>query len=165
MANEFTALDSIPAPGTTVFGYRRGDAVGADVVESWGLVVGQHVCEGDLSDDAPGAVPMQRPGPEANRADWEAWAVANGMDADVAAEAPMEDLQAEGTPEADSADRPADSAKKAEWVDFAVSRGLDRETAEGKTKAELQDWVAAGGWSDSATAGDSVALAATEAQG
>jgi hypothetical protein len=157
MPNEYTALDSIQAPGTMVFGYRRGDEVKADVVDSWGLEVGVHVKEGDL-DAGETPAPMVRPGPEANRADWEAWAVANGMSAEDADTATMEDLQAIDVNS--DPDRPADSARKAEWVDHAVSRGLDRDTAEGMTKAELQEWTP-----DEVPVGDTIAQQATEAQG
>lgn len=170
MANEYTALDSIQAPGTTVFGYRRGDAVGADVVENWGLVVGEpgnaeaQVCEGDLPDDAAVEPVAARPGPEATHADWQAWAVANGMSEADAENATIEDLQAvEQQPAAadtavTDAERPADSAKKAEWVAYAEKRGADPAWAEADstTKADLQAWQP--------EQGDYVAEAATEAQ-
>jgi hypothetical protein len=152
--NEFTALKGIRAPETPVFGYQRGDAVSADVVANWGLEVGVQVCEGDLDASAAAASAPVRPGPEGTRADLEAWA----------AEASQDDLESiAAEPATADSDRPADSARKPEWVDFAVARGLDRAVAEGKTKAELQDWVSANGWSESAAASDSVALAATEA--
>lgn len=157
MANEYTALQTIHAPGSFAAGYQRGDAVTADVVGNWDLVVGEHVCEGDLVENE-GPAPMVRPGPEANRATWEAWAVANGMSEDEAAEAQMEDLEAAGPQDPNAPadpDRPADSARKADWVDYAVGRGLDQDTAEGMTKAELQEWQP--------EVGDPVALAATEA--
>lgn len=157
--NEFTALEGIRSPGTPVFGYQRGDAVGADVVENWGLEVGTQVCEGDLTTDAPEVRAMARPGPEANRAAWEAWAVANGQDAQWAAEASQSDLEgvaAEDQP-VDSG-RPADSAKKADWAEYAISLGADRQWANdpSTTKANLQAY-------ESAEAGDTIAVAATEA--
>lgn len=156
--NDFTALKGIRAPGTAVFGYQRGDAVGADVVENWELAVGEQVCEGDLDGDAPEAPAPARPGPEANRASWEAWAIANGKDDQWAAEASQEDLEAVAAeePAADS-DRPADSAKKADWVAYAEKRGADPAWAEDATttKADLQGWEP--------PVGDTVAVAATEA--
>jgi hypothetical protein len=161
MTNEYTALEDIQAPGTAVFGYRRGDAVTADVVSNWGLVVGADVCAGDLPAEDAGEAPMLRPGPEANRATWEQWAVANGMDPDEAADAQMEDLEGAGPQEeAQPAEpgRPADSAKKAEWVAYVQARATDNGTrdwaaADSTTKADLQGWKP----------GDTVALAATEA--
>lgn len=102
--NEFTALHGILAPDTAVFGYQRGDEVPAAVVESWALKVGDDVCEGDLDADAPAGSAVPRPGPEGSRADWESWAVANGMPAGDAAEASQEDLEAVG---------PAPAVKKA----------------------------------------------------
>jgi hypothetical protein len=162
--NEFTALKGIRAPETPVFGYQRGDAVSADVVANWGLEVGVQVCEGDLDASAAAASAPVRPGPEGTRADLEAWAIASGKGEQWAAEASQDDLESiAAEPATADSDRPADSARKPEWVDFAVARGLDRAVAEGKTKAELQDWVSANGWSESAAASDSVALAATEA--
>jgi hypothetical protein len=162
--NEFTALDSIQAPNTTVFGYRRGDPVGADVVENWGLEVGVHVCEGDLVEGDPSGPAMVRPGPEANRATWEQWAIANGMDPEQAAAAPMEDLEAAGPQEPAAAadpDRPADSARKAEWVTYVQGKAGDDEAtqawaaADSTTKADLQAWQPG--------SGDPIAEAATEA--
>jgi hypothetical protein len=153
--NEFTALHNIYAPGTLALGYTRGSAVAADVVESWGLVVGDggDVCEGDLDPDAPADVLVPRPDAGANRAAWESYAIANGWKAEDAAVASQEDLEGAGRV-AEESDRPADSAKKDAWIDYAVSRGLDRAEADGMTKADLQAWEP--------QAGDPVALAATE---
>lgn len=156
MANEFTALQGIQAPGTAVFGYQRGDAVLADVVENWGLTVGLDVCEGDLAEDVP-AVAAQRPGPEATYADWQAYAIANGMNEAEAEDAPLEDLQAV-EPVGGEPVRPDESAKKAEWVDYAKRKGADPEWAESSstTKADLMAW-------EPPAVGDPVAVAATEA--
>lgn len=156
MANEFTALKDIQAPGTTVFGYRRGDPVRADVVENWGLTLDDDVCEGNLPNDAPVTPAAVRPDEGANRATWEAWAVANGMSAEDAADAPMDDLQAAGPQE--PGERPADSAKKADWAAYVVAQGADEDwaNATGRTKADLQAWTP--------TPGDPVAAAAGEAQ-
>jgi hypothetical protein len=99
MSNEYTALQSIPAPGTSVFGYRRGDEVSGYVVKSWGLVVGDHVVEGDLDESAGPAQTMPRPTAADTRATWESWAIAQGMTPEQAAEASQEDLE--------SADKPA----------------------------------------------------------
>lgn len=163
--NEFTALTGLKPPDSMVFGYQRGDAVSADVVENWGLEVGTDVCEGDLSDEETAAPVTQRPGPEATHADWQAWAVANGMSEQDADGATIEELQAvEAEPPAadepvSDPDRPADSAKKADWVAYVESRGADPAwaTADSTTKADLQAWRP--------EAGDPVALAATEANG
>lgn len=150
---QYTARGGIQAPGTAVFGYQRGDDVRASVVEAWGLVVGDHVVEGPLTDDDR---PASAPPSEADtRVTWEAWAVANGMSAEDAESASMEDLRAVGAEPAD--DRPADSAKKSEWVDYAIKRGAEESWArdDSTTKANLQAWTPA--------PGDTVAVAATEA--
>lgn len=120
MSNDFTALKSIPAPGTAVFGYRRGDGVAADVVQAWALVVGDDVCEGDLTEDT--AVPvLARPGPEANRAAWESWAIANGMTPEEAAEAGQDDLEAAGAKDSAPARKPATKPAKKAGDAVAVS--------------------------------------------
>jgi hypothetical protein len=160
MPNEYTALEGLQAPGTMVFGYQRGDAVPADVVERWGLEVGTQVVEGDLTDDTPASAAAVRPGPEGTRSDWEAWAVANGMPADEAAERSLEDLESyesDAEPAAVAGtDRPADSARKSEWVAYAKRLGADPEWADSPDtlKADLQAFEPA--------AGDSVAVEASE---
>jgi hypothetical protein len=153
--NEFTALETIYAPDTAVAGYQRGHEVPAAVVDAWQLTVGTQVCEGDLDPDAPAGPAMTRPGPEANRATWETWAVVNGMSAEDAATAGQDDLEAV-EPEA-ATDRPADSAKKADWAAYVVSQGADEDwaNASGRTKADLQSWEP--------EVGDPVAVSASEA--
>lgn len=113
MPNEYTALHGIMAPGTSVYGYHRGAPVSAQVVESWGLTVGEandpeaDVVAGDLPQDAPAARAVARPDDGANRAAWEAYAMASGMSpADVAA-AGMEDLMAAGEQKAPARARKA----------------------------------------------------------
>lgn len=165
MANEYTALGSLREPGVEsyAFGYRRGDAVTAAVVENWGLVVGEDVVEGGLdeSDTPQRAVP--RPGDGANRAEWEAYAIATGMSPEDAADASQDDLEAAGSAPAD--DRPTDGAKKAEWVAYVSNhpQATDDDKAwastDSTTKADLQAWQPASG----AKVGDPVAVAATEA--
>lgn len=160
--NEFTALEGIQAPGTAVYGYQRGDAVTADVVERWGLVVGTHVCEGDLDADAPLVPTASRPGPEANRAAWESWAVANGWDPEDAAVASQDDLEAVEPEQAPAgAGRPADSARKSDWAAYVVSLGADPDwaNATGRTKADLQAYEP----EPPAEAGDTIAVAASDA--
>ena len=141
--NDYTALEPIAAPGTLVFGYQRGDAVSADVVTSWGLDVGAQVCEGDLpADDEPPAPVVPEPDAAAPRADWEAWAIANGMDPDEAAQISMDELQAYRPGGPPNPARPADSAPKAAWIAFVEALGADPTWAEdsGTTKADLQAW-------------------------
>lgn len=152
---EYTALSSLSAPGTLVYGYHRGDPVSEEVVAAWGLVVGADVVEGELPEDG-GNGPGVRPGPEDTRATWEQYAVAAGMTADEAASASQEELEAIGTPAADP-ERPADSAKKADWVAYVKGRGADEAWADSAdtTKADLIGWEP--------TVGDPVAVAATEA--
>lgn len=140
--NDYTALEGIMAPNTAVFGYQRGDAVGADVVENWGLEVGVQVCEGDLTEEvAASQTGGQRPGPEATYGDWQAWAIANGMPTPDAGVATIEQLQNYDSPDADSS-RPADSANKAAWVAYVEGLGASSAWAEASTttKADLQAW-------------------------
>jgi hypothetical protein len=165
MANEYTALRSILAPGTSVYGYHRGQPIMASVVDAWSLTVGTandpdaDVVEGDLPADEPAVAPTPRRPTEAdNRATWESWAVANGMDAQQAAETSQEDLEAVGVSEqGEQPVRPADTAKKAEWQAYAARMGADETWAyaDTTTKADLQAYAP--------QPGDTVAVAATEA--
>jgi hypothetical protein len=169
MANEYTALRGILAPGTSVYGYHRGHPVTASVVDSWSLTVGTandpdaDVVEGNLPADEVVVAPVPRRPTEAdNRAAWESWAIANGMDAQQAAEASQEDLEAvggtePGTEQGDRPARPADTAKKAEWQAYAARMGADETWAyaDTTTKADLQAYAP--------QPGDTVAVAATEA--
>lgn len=168
---EYVALTTIYAPGTSVAGYQRGHAVPADVVENWDLAVGTDVAEGAELPENEGGTPMQRPGPEATRATWERWAVANGMsehDATIAAQDALEKIEAkkmaEPEPAASQAEplevpaRPADSAPKADWIAYVVASGGDERWAgdSATTKANLQAWEP--------LSGDPVAESASEAQ-
>lgn len=165
---DYTALRGIQAPGTSVYGYQRGDRVHESVVANWGLSVGSgvdhDVIEGTElpADDA--AVVLPEPGPESTRAEWEAYAVAGGMKEQDAAEASIEDLQdAPGPVKEDdpaTSTRPADSAKKADWQAYAKSIGADETWAyaDSTTKADLQAYEAP-------APGDTIAVSATEANG
>lgn len=165
MANDYTALRGILSPGTSVYGYHRGQPVTAEVVDTWSLTVGTandpeaDVVEGDLPADEVDVAPVaHRPTEADNRAAWESWAVANGMDAQQAAEASQEDLEAVGGSEqGDQPERPADSAKKAEWQAYAWALGADETWAyaDTTTKADLQAYEP--------QPGDTVATSATEA--
>lgn len=156
----FTALHTLNAPGTLVAGYRRGEPVDPSVVEAWGLTVGEDVTDGPL-EESERVVAVPRPGPEANRAAWESYAVANGMSEEDAGNASQEDLEGvEPEPEVVQAGRPADNARKAEWVSYVSDhpQATDEDKAwagdDTTTKADLQGWK---------PVGDPVALAATEA--
>jgi hypothetical protein len=165
MANEYTALRGILSPGTSVYGYHRGQPVMASVVDAWSLAVGTandpdaDVVEGDLPADEVNIAPAaHRPTAADNRAAWESWAVANGMDPQHAAEASQEDLEAVGSSEqGDQPERPVDSAKKAEWQAYAARLGADETWAyaDTTTKADLQSYAP--------RPGDTVATSATEA--
>lgn len=102
MPNEFTALRGIQAPGTSVYGYHRGAPVTAQVVQAWELSVGEandpeaDVVAGDLPSGPLPPLAVVRPDPGANRAAWESYALANGMDAADVAAASMADLAAAG---------------------------------------------------------------------
>lgn len=164
---DYVALTTIYAPGTSVAGYQRGHAVPADVVENWDLAVGTDVAEGAALPENEDGTPMQRPGPEATRATWERWAVANGMsehDAATAAQGALEKVESKkpAGPEATTSPdevpgRPADSAPKADWIGYVVGAGGDKRWANDSatTKANLQAWEP--------TVGDTVAASATEA--
>lgn len=157
MPNDYTALEGILAPNTSVFGYRRGDAVSAQVVADWALEIDAQVCAGDLDPDAPVDPTVPRPDEGGTRAEWEAWALAEGMPADDVAAASMDDLQGYRSEQAADSGRPADSAKKADWAAYAVSLGADPQWANdpNTTKANLQAYEP--------EVGDPVALSATEA--
>lgn len=155
MPEKYTALASLGAPGTIVFGYRRGDEIPESVVEAWGLVEGEDYTTGELDDTQVPTVP--RPGPENTRVDWERWAVSRGMDPEDAAAMPQDELEALDDQPAEP-ERPAVSATKAVWVEHVVSAGADRDWAESVTKADLQKWQPG----DVAASGDPVAESATE---
>lgn len=155
---EYVALRGLQAPGTSVFGYQRGDLVGESVVEAWGLVLGDDVAEGtEVPEPAP-AIPATRPGAADTRATWEAWAVANGMTPEDAENASQDDLESyEPVQQGGRPQRPADSAPKADWVAYAIAQGADERWAKDSatTKANLQAYEPA--------PGDTIATAATEA--
>lgn len=161
--SDYTALHGILAPGTSVFGYHRGAPISAQVVEEWGLTVGEvndpdaDVVAGDLPADAPAGRIVPRPDAGANRARWEGYAIANGMPAAEAMVASQEDLETVvTTPQGDQPERPADSAPKADWVAYAIERGADEQWARDSatTKANLQAYEP--------QVGDTIAVAATE---
>lgn len=140
MADEtYTALTSIGPPGSMVFGYRRGDEVASDVVDAWGLVVGEHVTTDPADAEADASTPPVRPGPEDTLSTWQAYAVSRGMDADKADSADMEELQAY----ADKADAPAPS-------------GSEKAAPRKRTAAKTTDRPAG------EPVGDPVAMSATE---
>lgn len=160
---DYVALAGIKAPNTAVYGYQRGDRVHENVVQSWGLIVGSDVAEGtELPDDSEPAPVMERPGPEGTRADWEKWAVYNGMpesSVSVASQDELEAVHGEQPPneQGEQPVRPADGAKKAEWQEYAAKLGADETWAyaDSTTKADLQAYEP--------PVGDTVAVAATEA--
>lgn len=137
---EFTALQSITAPGSFAIGYHKGDPISADVIERWALTEDVDYVAGGVEAAEAAAAAPQRPSPEDNRAAWETWAVANGMPATEASVAAIEDLQADRDADGEEIDRPAESAKKADWVEYAVARGLDEQTAKDSTIPQLQDF-------------------------
>jgi hypothetical protein len=156
---DYVALTGIMAPNTNVYGYQRGDRVHESVVSSWNLRIGTDVEEGAELPAEVTSAPAVRPGAESTRADWEKWAVVNGMSEQDAAAASQDDLEAaDGTSEqGDRPERPADSAPKAEWQAYAVALGADEMWARDSatTKANLQAYEP--------PVGDTVAVAATEA--
>lgn len=139
----FTALRKIQQPGGLLYPYGPGDGLPAEAVRDWGLVVGEDVMPTNTK-----SVP--RPADDADRADWEAFAIGQGMTVEDAREATMRDLRAvpdpdpeqpaEALPDPLHPARPDDGAVKAEWVAWAVSQGADEEwaNAKGTTKADLQ---------------------------
>lgn len=127
MTNEYTALHGIMAPGTSVYGYHRGAPVTAQVVESWGLAVGEandpdaDVVAGDLPADAPSAPVVARPDEGANRAAWESYALANGMSTTDVATASMDDLMAAGEKATPAPRKPRSTAKASDAVAVAAT--------------------------------------------
>jgi hypothetical protein len=168
----FVALGTIKRPGTMVNGYQRGDGVPASVVEDWDLVVGEQVIPFDTG-------VVGRPGDGGSRADWQAYAVGQGMDPAEAEAASLEDLVA-AYPEPDEdaearplpvpgsmPERPDADARKADWVAYVIAMGADKEwaNAKGTTKAELQDWdesTGPGYPTPTPEVGDPLAVQATE---
>lgn len=170
MADEtYTALTSIGPPGSMVFGYRRGDEVAADVVDTWGLVVGEHVTTDPIDPTSETVTPPPVPGPEDTVSTWQGFAVSRGMDPADADAADIEELQAyaednqpaEG--EAATVARPADGAVKSAWVDYVVAAGGDESWARdgATTKADLQGWSPLHAKTTDGPAGDPVAMSAT----
>jgi hypothetical protein len=153
MSGEFVALTSFGPPGSMVRGYNRGDRVDAAVVENWGLTVGE---DGDVMPLRTDAIP--RPDADADRPDWERFAIGQGWSEADAREAKLSELKAIKEPEPDGPGnppavtalpdptaapvRPDDSAAKADWVKYVVASGGDVEwaNAKGTTKADLQTW-------------------------
>lgn len=171
--DDFYALRPIAAPGTAVFGYQPGYPVAASVVEAWELEVGIDVMPGNTN-----AVPY--PGEDSDdRAQWNAWAMAQGGDAQTVQAASLADLKADypepepdedGNPPAAErlarpTDRPEDSALKAEWIAYVTHMGANVEWANDKstTKADLMAWDP-GQAANPGAVGDTVAAAASEAQ-
>lgn len=159
------ALHTITPPGALVAGYHRGYEIHPAVVENWELVEGVD-WSADPPDSTPDAAPvLPRPVDDSDRGAWVAYVVsrgtpatdAEGMDLDV-----LMGLYPEGEEADDEPARPADSARKSEWVLYVNDH--PRATAEDQawagddstTKADLQAWRPA-------TPGDTVAVAATEA--
>jgi hypothetical protein len=171
MGAEFVALRAFGPPGSMVNGYQRGDRVAADVVERWGLVVGE---EGHVMPLRSDASPRPADDDE-DRAAWEAYALAQGWSDGDAKAASLDDLRAIPEPEPDEHGNPApaeqlpdptaapvrpdDGAVKADWVSYVVRSGGDEEwaTAKATTKADLQAWAPT-----PAEAPDPVAASATE---
>jgi hypothetical protein len=160
----YIALAPLRPPGSLVAGYQPGDPVSDDVVAAWDLDDTQvreveAGSETDIATLAAVAPALVKPGPEANRAELEAYAVAIGaMTADEASAASQDDLES-----VDPADdgRPTDAAVKAEWVAYVVGAGADETWANDKstTKADLQAWKPG-----QVKAGDTVAQSLSEQQ-
>jgi hypothetical protein len=165
----YVTLAPVGPPGSLIYGYQAGEVIADEVVENWQLDETQvkHVepgAENEAVPAEPTAVEPVRPGPEANRAEMEAYAVAIGaMSAEEAADASQDDLwavESDSTdePAPETSDRPTDSALKAEWVEYVVRAGADEPWARDKatTKDDLMAWQPA--------AGDTVAVSASERQ-
>jgi hypothetical protein len=171
----YVALRRIHQPDTLLYPYNEGDGLPANAVKEWGLVVGEDVMPADTG-------VITRPGDDAPRAEWEAFAIGQGRDPVEVRDASMKDLRGIPAPDPEQPAQalprpgevpppPADDAVKAEWVRAAVARGADEEWAgaKGTTKADLIAFV------DESEAGspgaadeqptDTVAAAANDANG
>lgn len=154
---DYTAARNIPDPNAfaiNTFAYREGDDVQAGAVENWGLVVGEDVFPARHGLRA-------RPAANASRADWEDYAVHEGVPLAEARELTRDEL-AKRIPEEEEGptgmallggigrdtqpvDEPVDenappplTAKKDAWVTYAVEqRGWTKEDAELRTKVDL----------------------------
>lgn len=157
----YVALTGLKQPGTLYYGYQPGDPVDERVVREWGLVDGTDVQSYADGEPVPTPHPpaLPRPGDDATRAQWQTWAVANGMDPDEAAETSIEDLQGFEPRAAGGQDRPAESDTKATWVKWAVAAGADKEWANDRstTKADLMEWDVTAEQADEPPVGDTVA--------
>lgn len=162
--DDYVALRRIPAPGTLVNAYQRGDGVSQSAVDNWEMVIGEDVAP--LRSDV-----VARPTDDGSRADWVAYDIGQGMDPADAEAASLDDLiaaypePAEPHPLADPTaipDRPADSAKKDVWIAYVVALGADEEWANAgdTTKTNLMEWEKPNR-SDNLP-GDPLAVSATE---
>lgn len=171
----YRALKAFGPPGTAVNGYQRGDGVPQDVVDNWELEVGIDV---EPTDTAV----IGYPGEGADRKDWEAWAIGQGMPADEARAASLDDLIAAypepepdadgnlppGEPLADSTarpERPDETALKAAWIAYVTASGADKTWANEKatTKADLMAWDPGQGF-QRPVVGDTIAASLSEQQ-
>lgn len=85
--SDFVALHPINAPGSYARGYNTGDAVPAQVVDDWGLAVGDDVEPADGYD-----APRPADGND-DRAAWEAYVVAKGTTVADAKAASLDELR------------------------------------------------------------------------
>lgn len=142
----FIALRALRIPGTMAWGFQPGDGVPQATVDNWGLEIGVDVMPRDT-----GVVP--RPADDADRSEWEAYAIGQGMDPETARNASLSELK--GIPEPDPEEppqplpdpnappeRPAPDALKADWIAYVVAMGADETWANDRstTKADLQDY-------------------------
>lgn len=156
---EFLAMHTINVGGYA--GYRAGDGITRDVVERLGLTVGVDVRPANAD-----VVP--RPAGNARRADWEAYALGQGLDSEEIDSMSVTDLRnrfPEGAPtaeptvdvadpvavnaaeqiaaagEADTTDQaPARNASKSDWVAWVMGQGHD--LTEDQAKAMTRDQLA-----------------------
>jgi hypothetical protein len=168
----FIAIAPLSPPESLVYGYQPGDPVGDDVVEAWELgedkvqwVEPEEVGSLEVVPVSPESAGPARPGPEANRAELESYAVRVGaMTAEEAAVASQDDLESVEPQEQADDGRPAESAVKADWIAYVVQTGADESWANDKatTKADLMAWEPSG--AARPAAGDTIAVALTEQQ-
>lgn len=155
---DYIAQQKISHNGVTA--YNPGDDVPASAVENLGLTVGVEVLPAHA-----GVIP--RPAGNARRAEWERYAIGQGMTPEEAADLtrgdliarypdgeqpttvnpdPAPDLVAEQATEqtngtaGDDMEPPARDARKADWVAYAVARGMPAEVAEDSTIAQLSGY-------------------------
>lgn len=148
---DYVALRDIKVPDSYAFAARAGHDVTEAQRINLNLIVGDDPATADIAPTSPNA--MNRPDDDADRLQWQNYAVVRGVPFDEAVNLDRSELVKRAGREPDAptgtvALRPEPGDKKAAWVEHAVGRimtetngrvgpALARERAEAATKADL----------------------------